>query len=208
MFYTIYKITNKINGKFYIGKHKTTNLDDGYMGSGKMLKLAIKKHGIQNFAKEVLFNFNNEDDMNAKEAELVSETFCLREDTYNLCPGGQGGWSYVNANGLGGWSYVHANGLAPGKTRGFSGKKHSEATKEFFRNRKIFWGDKISTSRKGISPWNTGLQLSEQDRKNKSRAHKGEKNSQFGTMWITNGLENKKLNKEVSMPDGWRPGRV
>ena len=84
MFYTVYKITNKINGKYYIGKHQTTNLDDGYMGSGKLLKLAIKKYGIDNFTKEILFVFDNEQEMNDKEKELV----VVSEESYNLCEGG------------------------------------------------------------------------------------------------------------------------
>ena len=86
MHYTIYKITNKINGKTYIGKHQTTDLNDGYMGSGKLLKKVIEKYGLENFTKEILFDFNNEAEMNSKEAELV----VVSEETYNLCPGGHG----------------------------------------------------------------------------------------------------------------------
>ncbi len=41
MYYVIYKTTNLVNGKFYIGKHQTNDLNDGYIGSGKILRLAI-----------------------------------------------------------------------------------------------------------------------------------------------------------------------
>ena len=101
MFYTIYKITNKINGKIYVGKHQTKDLNDGYMGSGKLISASIEKYGIENFQKEILFQFDNEAEMNAREAELITEEFCLREDTYNLCPGGKGGWGYINSYSLG-----------------------------------------------------------------------------------------------------------
>lgn len=97
MLYTIYKITNLINNKIYIGKHQTNNLDDDYLGSGKMLQRALKKYGKENFKREILFTFSSEQEMNQKEAELVTEDFCAREDTYNICPGGQGGWGYVNS---------------------------------------------------------------------------------------------------------------
>lgn len=96
MFYTVYKITNIINGKYYIGKHQTTNLDDGYMGSGKILKRAILKYGIANFTKEILNIFETEEEMNAKEKELV----VISEETYNLCEGGKGGFGYINSKGL------------------------------------------------------------------------------------------------------------
>lgn len=96
--YTVYQITNLLDSKIYIGKHETYNLCDGYMGSGKHLKRAQSKHGLDNFKKEILYIFDTEQEMNAKEAELVTEEFCLREDTYNICPGGKGGWGYINKN--------------------------------------------------------------------------------------------------------------
>lgn len=98
MYYTIYKITNTINGKIYIGQHRTKNLDDGYMGSGKYLLNAQDKHGIDKFTKEILFVFDTPEEMYAKEAELVNEEFLTEENTYNLKVGGFGGWDYINAD--------------------------------------------------------------------------------------------------------------
>jgi len=94
--YLVYKITNRINGKVYIGTHKTDDLADGYMGSGKYLNHAIKKHGVENFEKMILHDFDNPTEMFAKEAELVNEDFLANENTYNLRVGGFGGFDYVN----------------------------------------------------------------------------------------------------------------
>ncbi len=110
MYYTVYKTTNTVNGRFYIGKHKTRDLNDGYMGSGKLLRQAIEKYGKDKFLKEILFIFNNEEDMSKKEKELV----ILSEQSYNLCEGGNGGFDYINRSNI---------------TK-FKGKKHTDETKK------------------------------------------------------------------------------
>ncbi|MDX8383316.1 MAG: GIY-YIG nuclease family protein [Ghiorsea sp.] len=91
--FLIYKTTNMLNSKIYIGKHRTNNANDGYIGSGSALKRSIKTYGKHNFKREILHIFDNFDEMNNKESELVNEDFILREDTYNLITGGNGAYS-------------------------------------------------------------------------------------------------------------------
>ena len=95
-YYIIYKTTNIVNGKFYIGKHETENLNDNYFGSGKLLKEAIKKYGETNFKKEILFIFDNAIHMNQKENELVNINFVEKPDNYNIAIGGDGGFHHIN----------------------------------------------------------------------------------------------------------------
>lgn len=125
MFYIIYKITNLLNDKIYIGCHKTTNINDGYMGSGKLITTAIQKYGLENFKKEIILTTENEYDMYKAEQELVNEEFVKSPTTYNLCIGGKGGWNYINSSGL----------------PKMNGKKHSEITKKVLseksKNRKL-----------------------------------------------------------------------
>lgn len=206
MFYTIYKITNLIDGKIYIGKHQTKDLNDDYMGSGKHLKRAQQKYGIENFQKEILFQFDNEHEMNLKEAELVTEEFCLREDNYNLCPGGKGGWGYLNSNGLSvslkdQWDRNRISMIQSSKRSGQKGGSNT------VKNR-------LSS---GLNPWGVehgkpfkGKKHTKETREKISKSNSsliGEKNSQYGTIWITNGIENKKIKKEETIPENWYKGR-
>jgi hypothetical protein len=93
--YIIYCITNKINNKFYIGVHKTKDIDDKYMGSGILIKRAIEKHGVENFNKKILHIFTNEKAAFAKEKELVTESLVTNKLCYNLKEGGRGGFDHI-----------------------------------------------------------------------------------------------------------------
>ena len=95
MYHIIYKITNLKNNKIYVGYHGTENLSDSYMGSGKAIKLAIRKTGIENFAKEILYVYPTKEEAIAKEIEIVDEAFIARKDTYNIKLGGTGGWEHT-----------------------------------------------------------------------------------------------------------------
>lgn len=85
----IYKITNQINGKIYIGKHSTDNLDDGYMGSGILICKAEKKYGLENFTKEYLAFCDTEEKLNWFEKFYIKK-FNARQVGYNLTDGGDG----------------------------------------------------------------------------------------------------------------------
>lgn len=90
----IYKITNKLNSKIYIGAHKTIDINDRYMGSGTGIKRAIKKYGVENFEKEILFYLNSEQEMYDKEAEIVTEEFINLSTNYNAKTGGRTAYVY------------------------------------------------------------------------------------------------------------------
>jgi group I intron endonuclease len=113
MKYIIYKTTNKLDGKYYIGCHSTNNINDGYLGSGKHLTRAIKKYGRENFKFEILHIVTSQIEMFNLERQLVNEELVKDPMTYNLKIGGSGG--------------------NPGIVGAFKGKKHSEETKEKIR---------------------------------------------------------------------------
>lgn len=87
----VYKITNLVNSKFYIGVHSTSDIEDGYMGSGLVLKNAIQKYGISNFSREILFHCNTRKEAFEKERELVNIDLIKDHLSYNLAFGGSGG---------------------------------------------------------------------------------------------------------------------
>lgn len=95
-YHYLYKITNLTNGKVYIGIHSTTNLEDGYAGSGTLLKSAKTKYGLDHFQKEILSFYNTRKELAQAEHKAVNEEFINDENTYNVVAGGNctEDWSY------------------------------------------------------------------------------------------------------------------
>lgn len=204
MFYLVYKITNTLNNKFYIGCHKTSNKEDGYMGSGVHLKRAIQKYGVDKFTKEIIAECSSSEEMFAKEKELV----VLSESSYNMKLGGEGGFDHINSDES---FRIEKNKIA----RRITNEKHKDKLSEWGQK-----GGKSNIAKNGLHPdFVAGGKTSFLGKHHTSEAkHKislantinqaGQKNSQYGTMWITNNSTNKKINKTDSIPDGWRRGRV
>ena len=226
MFYIIYKTTNLINNKIYIGQHITDKLHDNYVGSGTLLKKAIQKYGDVNFHTDILFICKSKEEMNCKEQDLVNEEFIKRADTYNLILGGTGG----NKLPSGHWTQSVDNIKQMNQARlnkmlidpklkatmlnacisgGKSTSKYLKEETDFYKN---FWVSGRAAIAKNIE---------EVTRKRKETYirighQQGSKNSQFGKRWKW--LYNEDLQKDIKLPkdsveisvllnQGWQLGR-
>ena len=206
-FHYIYKITNRLNGKFYIGMHSTDSLGDGYFGSGKYLWNSIKKHGKENHEMEIIEHYFSREDLAAREKELVNKELLKNEMCMNIRLGGDGG---------GGWDHI----------------KNDEKMTEIRRQNIIIAREKLVSDEEKFNGWRKHRSKSmkrnhesgkmrydtfvgrthSEETKEKMRKPKnlGESNSQFGTCWICNGDEAKKIKKEELqswIEQGWSKGR-
>ena len=86
-----YKITNDFDDCYYYGIHSTNNMNDGYMGSGKRLCRAQKKHGIEHFIRTVLVFFDTRLEAAQYEFEFLTPEILSDPNCYNICEGGGGG---------------------------------------------------------------------------------------------------------------------
>jgi hypothetical protein len=143
MVFVIYKITNLINSKYYIGRHATKNINDNYYGSGTGIKNAIKKYGIENFKKEIIAQARTREDLWLLEEIIVNSEVVNDPLSYNVA---HGGINYLNglknndhakfidhqrsAGRLGGIAY-HEKHKRIGYPRGHT---RSAITKENMRN--------------------------------------------------------------------------
>ena len=223
MYYIIYKTTNKINGKYYIGMHKTDDLEDGYLGSGTYFSRALEKYGKENFEREILEYCNSDEEMHNAEARYITEDVVNDKKSYNLKLGGFGGWDYVNKiltveemkrrGKLGSiafkeklkdpeyyekWHQMMVKVNASQSKR----NKAGESLKEHWKLHGAAWTGKHhkeSTKRK-IGEAN-------------SKHQKGSGNSQYGTCWISNTLIKKSITikKEFLfdyISEGWIKKRI
>ena len=89
MYGYIYKITNNVNGKTYIGKHMSNIIDD-YAGSGKILWKAYKKYGMESFSKTIICRAVDLQHLNALEKYWIAEYRSRGKAEYNIADGGDG----------------------------------------------------------------------------------------------------------------------
>lgn len=91
----IYKITNILNSKIYIGKDTKSN--PNYHGSGAIIKKAIEKYGIQNFTKEVIDKAETKEELSEKEKYWILHFNSTDKNIgYNISNGGDGGDTISN----------------------------------------------------------------------------------------------------------------
>jgi len=206
-YHFIYKTTNLLNGKFYVGMHSTNKLNDGYLGSGKRLKYSIKKYGIENFKLEILEFFDSRELLVEREKQLVNEDLLKDDNCMNLKTGGTGGFFGKSASigrlfGNKRHNFLLKNdstyrNFYCNKMRDIGKYNYANGKYENFALNRCNWKGKIHTEE-------TKKKIGEAN----SKKQKGIGNSQFGTRWITNGTENKKIKKEETIPTGWKAGRI
>jgi len=208
-FYILYKTTNLKNGKFYIGVHETNNINDGYLGSGKVLRNSVYYHGKENFKREIIEFCDNRNSLLIREREIVNEELIKEPKCINLVVGGLGG-NFKNEK----HKYnFHANGGK--RVRKIFREKHLdkfyndiEYGKKWFEN----YHEAIKNKRHGEDNHFFNKTHNDETKKkigqNSSLKQKRSNNSQFGTCWITNGIENKKIKKGENIPNDWKVGRV
>lgn len=190
----IYRITNLVNGKTYIGQHTVrvnrTVTSDTYMGSGKMIRAALAKYGKENLKKDILLcgEYTKEEIDKFEKCAIFVERICGKAE-YNIADGGQG-WN----EGL------RAAYEAAIHTESYK-RNHSAAMKKAVENGHMKGWTKHDTFKGRHHSEDTKKKISETAKK---QNRSGSNNGSFGKHWFTNGIENVKC--EIC-PEGFTPGR-
>jgi group I intron endonuclease len=199
----LYKITNNLNDEYYIGIHSTNKLEDNYFGSGTRLWRSIEKYGKENFSIEILEFLPNREALKNRERELVTEDVLKDVKCLNLQPGGGGGIS----------GDLHHDKLKKGassfQTKKWEDEKYREKHSEYLRQ------NNLRNHALGLMPpppnW-TGKKHREETKIKigaiNSILQMGTNNSQYGTMWVTDGVKNIKIKKSEPIPENFYRGRT
>lgn len=202
-YYYIYKTICHANDTWYIGMRTCycrPEEDTKYFGSGKRLRYCIRKYGEENHTKEILVLCKNQKELKIKEREIVNKKCVSDPKCMNLQLGGGGGFS-SKEHAL---KCQQAGGRAVLK---IMQKRHAEKIKSD-PEYKAKWIQSIKDAGGGYHF--KGKKHTKESKKKISDAakkRKGKLNSQFGTFWITNEKESKKIKGGSSIPEGWRKGR-
>ncbi len=200
--YIVYKTTNLINKKIYIGLHRTQNLNDNYLGSGKYLKLAIKKYGRQNFSREILMICQTKLQANFYQIEFI-KLFDAKRKGYNICDGGQGASKIMDLE-----TRNKISKSVSGENNPFYGKRHSQQTKKiyFIGEANAFYGKRHSQqARKKISEGNKGKKRTQEYKKWLSSIKSG-KNHHFYGQHLT-AIHREKISYSISGSKHWNYGK-
>jgi hypothetical protein len=197
-YYILYKTTNLKNNKFYIGVHETTNLNDGYLGSGKKFRNSLYYHGKENFKREILEYFDNSTEMYQRESEIVNEELLKNPKCLNLKLGGFGGFTYDYNNQL------YASSILQERLKDIKFKKQFCNSVQIGVIKSYTSGNRKKMTTNG---WVGKTHTDETKRKMRKPKNIGNKNSQYGTCWITNEKENRKIYKGDEIPKGFKLGR-
>lgn len=208
-YHILYKTTCTVTGNFYMGVHSTTDLEDGYLGSGYRLSRSIKKYGRENHIREILEFFETRENLIKREREVVNEDLLENEKCMNLAKGGEGG--FLNRE------YAAKGGKITGrKNREIARNKFQERLKtdSSFKSKWIENVGKSLLQKTGSKNGWKGRKHSTETIKNmkikRQGFQSGQKNSQYGTVWIKKENECKKIKKEDLnnfLLDGWKLGR-
>jgi hypothetical protein len=193
-YHYIYKTACSVTGKFYVGMHSTDELEDGYLGSGKILGYSRRKHGDENHTKEILEYCSSRVELKQREKQIINDELLSDSLNINLKYGGEGGWDHIKSSP----HYQEQQALA-GKNGGFKNRNLMSATaiqNTLAGNRK---GGKNSKIQQNRCDW-TGRTHKEETKiqigTTVSKHQTGQGNSQFGTCWVTDGIKPVKIKKE------------
>lgn len=208
----VYEITNTINGKKYIGKHSTFDLNDGYLGSGLAIQRAVAKYGKEAFEKIILRSFDTSEEAFTYEKEIITKEIVESDLYYNMSFGGIGGGIIFTESVRKSMSDAAIKRCAEGRHSQL-GKPKTKTQIEKMNNTNHEKWSKDPTSHNRY-----GTKHSDEARKNLSIAARKryrspeEKvrlgKSTGGSSWYNNGTINKRIKSGEVAPEGYTKGRL